>query len=173
MLKGQDCMVLLKLLAHERHTRATQRQLAKSLALSLSETNSCINRLEFAGLLRIDKDKNHYHPIVDAAKDFIAYGIKHSFPVRLGEFTRGIPTGIAAPIFQGKVVLGDDPIPVWPYATGKAKGVAVRPLYHTVPEAISNNPDAQFYNLLALVDVLRVGRARERKLATEMLDLLL
>jgi hypothetical protein len=41
------------------------------------------------------------------------------------------------------------------------------PLYKSVPEAIRNDPG--LYELLALLDAIRDGRARERKLAEKEL----
>jgi len=42
-------------------------------------------------------------------------------------------------------------------------------LYRSVPKAIVEQPDQAFYDLLALVDILRHGRARERKIAADLL----
>ena len=52
---------------------------------------------------------------------------------------------------------------MWPSAKGKQKGQAIQPLYRSVPEAALN--DAKLHEMLALVDAIRVGSARERKLA--------
>jgi len=47
------------------------------------------------------------------------------------------------------------------------KGYAIEPLYSSVTVAVKSDP--VLYELLALVDALRMGRARERKLAEEEL----
>lgn len=60
-------------------------------------------------------------------------------------------------------LVSDDLIPVWPDMDGKVKGRAIEPLHSGVPKATQADP--QLYALLALVDVLRVGRAREREFA--------
>lgn len=52
-------------------------------------------------------------------------------------------------------------------AKGHVRGQSVLPLYYTVPQAI--DVDKQLYEMLALIDALRVGRAREKNLALEML----
>jgi hypothetical protein len=52
---------------------------------------------------------------------------------------------------------------VWPDAEGTVRRQAIEPLYRTVPEVARRNP--KLYELLALVDALRCGGARERKLA--------
>ncbi|MEJ1973089.1 MAG: hypothetical protein WDM96_11715 [Lacunisphaera sp.] len=46
---------------------------------------------------------------------------------------------------------------------GRVQGAAVQPLYGSVPGAARRDPE--LYHLLALVDALRIGRARERALA--------
>lgn len=60
-------------------------------------------------------------------------------------------------------LVSEDLIPVWPHIEGNVKGRAVEPLHPGVPKAVQ--ADQQLYALLALVDVLRVGRAREREFA--------
>ena len=47
------------------------------------------------------------------------------------------------------------------------RGAAVEPLYRSVPQAA--RLDSALYELLALVDAIRIGRARARKLAESML----
>ena len=63
---------------------------------------------------------------------------------------------------------GTDPVPVWPYKNGKARGIAFYPLYPSVPEAAGRNE--ALYELLVLFDAVRGGSARERALAIDELD---
>ena len=58
--------------------------------------------------------------------------------------------------------LNDMP-PVWSDPEGTVRGFAIEPLHPSVPAAAK--ADAALYQLLALVDTLRIGHARERKLA--------
>jgi len=167
MLKSQDCVILVKLLANP-GVDWPQRQLAKVLGISLAEINAGIKRLEDAGLLRKDKQEKLF-PNINAAEEFLVSGIKFLFPGKLGEYTRGIPTSIAAPIFRDKIALGNDPIPVWPDAVGEKKGVALAPIYPSIPKALRENPDQLFYELLVLIDAIRSGRARERNMAVTLL----
>jgi biotin operon repressor len=167
MLKPQDCIVLIKLLANP-SVELSQRQLAKTLCISLSEVNAGIKRLEEAGLLRKDKQGKLF-PNINAAEDFLINAVKFFFPVKLGEYTRGVPTAIAAPIFHNKIAFGNDPIPVWPDASGEKRGVALEPLHPSVPRALRESPDQLFYELLVLVDTIRLGRPRERNLAANLL----
>jgi hypothetical protein len=167
MIKSQDCIVLIKLLANQA-VEMSQRQLAKTLCISLAEINAGIKRLEEAGLLRKDKQGKLF-PNVHAAEEFLIHAIKFLFPGKLGEYTRGTPTAIAAPIFRDKIALGNDPIPVWPDAMGEARGVALLPIYPNVSKALRANPDLAFQELLVLIDAIRSGRPRERNLATTLL----
>jgi hypothetical protein len=60
-----------------------------------------------------------------------------------------------------------DPPPVWPDKNGTVRGVALAPLYPTVPEAARR--DSNLYELLALFDAVRAGQAREREIAQKQL----
>ncbi len=166
MLKPQDCIILIKLLANP-GMDWSQRQLAKALCISLAEINAGIKRLGDAGLLRKDKDDRLF-PNINAAEEFLISGIKFFFPAKLGEYTRGMPTAVAAPIFHDKIALGN-PIPVWPDAVGEKRGVALAPLHPSIPKALRENPDQPFYELLVLIDAIRSGRPRERNLAAALL----
>lgn len=167
MLKSQDCVVLIKLLANIGND-LSQRQLSAALGISLAEVNAGIKRLEEAGLLRKDKQGKLF-PNVHAAEEFLIHSIKFLFPVKLGEYTRGTPAAIAAPIFRDKIALGNDPIPVWPDAMGEERGVALLPIHPNLSRTIRANPDSAFHELLVLIDVMRSGRPRERNLAAALL----
>jgi len=58
-------------------------------------------------------------------------------------------------------------MPVWPDPDGEMRGVALKPLFHSVPKAAREDP--KLYEWLALVDALRTGRARERELAAKII----
>lgn len=51
---------------------------------------------------------------------------------------------------------------VWPYAKGRARGQSIIPLYPSVNQAIVL--DSNLYEILALMDAVRAGRAREKKI---------
>ena len=59
-------------------------------------------------------------------------------------------------------------MPVWPHKNGVVRGIALYPLYPSVPEAAGRNP--ALYELLALFDAVRGGNARERALAIDLLE---
>jgi hypothetical protein len=106
---------------------------------------------------------------IPACEECLIFGVKYFFPVQLGEYTRGIATSYAAPILEKHFILGDDPIPVWPYGEGDRRGLALEPLYSSVPKSITQYPDEPFYEMLVLVDAIRSGRVRERDIAIKLL----
>ena len=66
------------------------------------------------------------------------------------------------PLIAEKLSANDLP-PVWPSRDGDTRGVGLEPLYKSVPYAALR--DRALYQLLALLDAIRDGRARERNLA--------
>lgn len=102
--------------------------------------------------------------------EFTLHGAKYSFPpVRLPPGP-GVPTSHAAPAFAGVFAQGSDAL-VWPDAGGSVRGEGLVPLHPCVPGAALR--DAALYELLALFDALRAGRARERGMAVQRLPLLI
>ena len=102
---------------------------------------------------------------------FVVHGLPFAFPARLGEVTRGVPTAWACPELKETTLwtlLVEELVPVWPDPEGTVKGRAIEPLHGGVPRAVQ--ADKELYALLALIDVLRVGRARERAFAEEELQ---
>lgn len=178
MLKPQDIVILLKILStltlpKEPIEELTQNELARLLCMSPSEVNAGTKRLVLSGLAGLVQRSNMNRPIIlpikAAVEECLIFGVKYFFPAQLGAYTRGIATSYAAPIFEKKIMIGQDPIPVWPYAEGDQRGVALEPLYRSVPKAITQHPDKVFYELLTLIDAIRAGRARERNIAIQLL----
>lgn len=165
MTKPQDIVIALKLcLSGVDRSFAV---LAGELGMSASEVHGACSRLIEARLL----DPETRRPRRKALQEFLRSGVPYAFPAQLGELTRGVPTAWAAPAMAGKVSVDDAVIPVWPDPDGAKQGAAVEPLYRSVPVAAKNDP--ALYDLLALVDALRIGRARERKFAEQELERLL
>lgn len=131
--------------------------------MSPSEVHSGIGRAVASRLF----DPQRKVPILKALLEFLAHGVKYAYPPDKGQPTRGIPTSYAAPPLNSLIVQSDELPPVWPYPEGKVRGIEFSPLYRSVPKAVAN--DTAFYELLALVDAIRDGRARERELAVKEL----
>lgn len=91
----------------------------------------------------------------------------YTFPAEPGAMTRGVPTHYAASPLKQHLEQGPEPPPVWPYSQGTTRGYSYAPLHKNVPKAALDDP--RLYELLALVDGLRDGKACERDLAIKEL----
>lgn len=164
MLKPIDLLVGLKILYNPGRG---QLDLASKLCISSSQVNSAIKILLTSNLLVL-RD-NRAYPILNAFEEFILFGLKYCYPIKVGEPTIGIPTAYAASPLAKKITLSSDHIPVWPYINGNAKGLALEPLHKNVPKALIEFPDPGLFTCLVLIDALRIGRAREKNLAIKLL----
>jgi len=158
-MRPQDIVVLLKILSMQNQNWHNI-DIANALKLSPSEVSEALNRCKIARL--IDGRKRSIN--ANSFKEFLIYGLKYVFPVEPGAVVRGIPTAHSAPPISEKISQGGD-IYVWPFAKGIKRGQAIEPLYKTIPEVAQD--DKTFYELLAITDTLRVGKAREVKIAIE------
>ena len=93
--------------------------------------------------------------------------MKYVFPSEPGRITRGIPTAHSASPIKEHIYAGQENY-VWPYSEGKARGQAIEPLYQTIPKVV--HEDIHFYELLVIIDTIRVGRSREIKIAIDELN---
>jgi hypothetical protein len=163
-LRPQDVLILCKLLSY-RARRPPMARMGVELSISSSEVHAALKRLGRSGLVSSDLDGNR--PLLGAVEEFLVHGVKYAFPAKRGEITRGLPTSYAAPPLNKHIEPGPDLPPVWPFPEGTHRGVSLEPLYRTVPMAAQR--DEWLYEMLALIDALRDGRARERKLAEKEL----
>lgn len=202
ILKPQDLLVAFKLVAlgSERWTYAS---LAKALGLSASETHASVQRGMRSGLLLLNQDiellgevereevlservhkvrrrqrrnpnssasDNPARPHPRVLSEFVIYGARIVFVPDRTPMTIGVPTSHSAPAFAGVFAPGSADY-VWPHPNGKMRGEGIEPLHPCVPFAAMQ--DARLYEMLALLDALRVGRARERGMARERLQAIL
>ena len=161
-MRPQDIVVLLKIIALK-HDNWKNSDLAYSLKISPSEISEVLNRCKIAGLVDSKKRKVH----INSFKEFLIYGLKYVFPAEPGSVLRGIPTAHSASPINENISSGGD-IYVWPYAKGDQRGQAIEPLYKTLPATVQE--DKLFYELLVIIDTIRVGRAREIQIAIEELE---
>ncbi len=159
-LKPQDIMVAMKLCSY-REKRPPMSVIANDLGVSPSEVHGAIKRLQSAKLLHGKEMDNK--PNISTLEEFLVHGLKYSFPAEHGQVTRGVPTSYAAAPLKAEILSRSDMPPVWPWPDGKVRGIAFEPLYRTAPLAALRDP--LLYELLALLDAIRDGHARERKIA--------
>jgi len=179
-LRPQDLVISLKILADSPRLW-TYASLSDELSMSASQVFRSVARAEAAHLLgrpvsspflsppgsRNRELALPFQPRKANLKEFLIHGAKYTFPVKRGGMVRGVPTAHAAPPLNRHFSESFEPPPVWPDPQGPARGSEFSPLYKNVPAAARR--DEKLYELLALVDAIREGRARERVLAVEEL----
>src|SRR5271166_1885892 len=173
----QDVVVVLKLLASG-FNPWSYAKLGEALAMSASQVFTSVSRAEAAHLLgafNIPSPPGKRgrgmlpEPNRSNLKEFLVHGVKYAFPVTRGGPTRGMATAEAAPPLREHFPQPFPLPPVWPFAEGTTRGLEFSPLYRNVPQAASRDP--RLYELLALLDAIREGRAREREIAIgELVD---
>lgn len=153
-----DIGVVLGLAVQEAGPTDTYSRLGQNLGLSASTVHAAVLRLQAAGLLLPESRR----PNRTALREFLIHGVRYAFPPVVGSAARGVPTAHAGPPLREHF---DDADPmVWPDANGSVVGTALAPLYPGATVLPERAP--RVYRLLTLVDALRVGRARERAVAT-------
>jgi Reverse transcriptase (RNA-dependent DNA polymerase) len=145
-MKPQDVIVALALVLHEEDSYA---KLAKRVRLSGSETHAAVHRLRDARLVGADRTVHRTFFL-----DFLFHGLRYTFPVRPGGPALGLPTG-AGRFEDPALPKPEGDLWVWPSSRGTHRGLAVDPLH---PPDIESD---DLLRLLAAVDLLRMGRARE------------
>lgn len=156
MLKPQDMLVGLSLvvegpLGYERLSHAT--------GLALSQAHQSVQRLKASRLVDADREVNRAN-----FEEFLVHGVPYCWPGELSSGpVNGMPTAGAAPALADRFPAPDMAPRVWPTEEGLVRGLGLVPLYPSVPDAAARSP--RLYKLLALVDALRVGAARDKNLA--------
>jgi hypothetical protein len=136
--------------------------LASTLGIGVSATHRSVKRLEASGLVLPHRRASRRKPLLE----FLVHGVRYAFYPVTGPESPGVPTAHSGPPLA-EHILSERPM-VWPSANGWARGDVLVPLYDGAAGLPQRNP--ALYEALTLVDAIRVGRARERKLAVEMLE---
>ncbi len=140
-----------------------QTDIAKSLGISQSEVSKSLHRLKISWLLAPNTSTV---VMSENVLEFLKHGIRFVYPQWPGAIVRGIPTAHSSSVLKNEIISNDHF--VWPYAKGTVKGQSIIPLYHTVPKAVLT--DNNLYQLLALVDAIRIGNARDKKISFKKLE---
>ena len=155
-MRPQDIVILLKIITVDK-MNWQYRDLAFSLSISISEISESLSRSHLAGL--VDESRRIVHRL--SLLEFIEHGLQYVFPQAPGTLVTGIPTAHSHIFFQKKFS-SDLPF-VWPDDNGSVRGLAITPLYKGVTVAVRS--DEHLYKLLACIDIIRIGRVREIKVA--------
>ena len=161
-MKPLDIVVLLKKITSQ-GVSMTGRGLAESLGVSASSVSESLNRCKKAQLL--DQKKQRVNTL--ALQEFLIHGVSYVFPAEVGRVVRGIPTYVSAAPFK-ELLSNDGHAYVWHYSRGTSKGQQIPALCPCVPEAVQR--DSELCELLVIVDVLRMGRVREKEIAVQELS---
>jgi biotin operon repressor len=155
-----DLLVAMKLAAHEGEPTSV-RLLEDELGLSKSAVANSLQRLRELDLV---KDGPAHGRRVNKLllRDCLENAARWIAPASVGDFELGLPTAHATESFARKLRGDEDPV-VMPLPHGPLRGRAVTPIHALAPAAAARDP--KLYRLLAIVDALRIGRARDRQLA--------
>jgi len=159
-MRPHDVVILLKVVSYGDNDWYIK-DVANELFISQSEVSESLNRSVPAGLISNNKKR----VMKSALFDFLVYGLKHVYPVKPETMVRGIKTSHSAPPISNEIL--SEEVYVWPFAEGDTRGFAIEPLHPNVPKACLK--DSKLYELLALVDAIRIGNKREFNLAVEEL----
>jgi hypothetical protein len=100
------------------------------------------------------------------ASEFFQHAARFLLATKLGPSARGIPTAWGVDPLAARIQ-STEPPPVWPSAEGTVRGPSVEPLVPSIELIAVNAPE--LYSEIALVDAIRIGNARERSIATDLL----
>ena len=163
MLTPLNVLVLLKLVA-KKDQAWTQAQIASELHISVSVVNKALKAAESLRLYTPRRKRVNGLQL----DEVLAHGARYFLTATQGGEVRGLLTAWSAPPLSEQVLSADPLPPVWPDPTGAVRGLRVEPLHPNVPLAAKE--DAALYELLAILDVLRMGvGARESNLAKRAL----
>jgi hypothetical protein len=157
-LKPQDLYVLLALLSRE-DASAGYAELAEQTGLAISAVHGALKRAATARRPVLLKPQ---------LQEFVLHGAKYAFAPVWGTLARGVPTAYGAAPLNAVIAPSSDPVPVWPHASGTARGLSLAPLYPSAADAALR--DSRLYAVLALFDAIRSGQAREREAAQKLLE---
>ena len=161
-LKPHDIIVIVKILISGRKGWKFE-SLQEELGLSMSAIYRSLERCADARFISPRPFNNIY---VLNLLEFLIHGIAYAFAIEPGKMTRGMATAHSAPPLNKEIVSEKDNY-VWPYAKGNMRGQSIEPLARHVPEIVIHNK--QLYEVLALIDAIRVGKSREREIAANFI----
>jgi len=166
MVKSSDIYVLSGLLAHDGEW--SYRSLADRLGVPHPVVQRALARAHKADLYSADRREIQ----VPHFEEFAVHALRFNAPAQLGALVPGVPAAWAAEPMAGAIrSSGDEPPPVWPYARGQVRGQAIEPLHPAASEAVEGWPELG--EILALLDSLRAGDPRVRRVAEDLLISLL
>lgn len=164
-LKPQDCLVLAsRIFCPDLDQQST----AAKVMISQSSASYSLNRLKEAHLLSRTGEANLANSI-----EFMICALKYLYPGKLTGLSVGIPTAHTLPDFDFVNWKGQLPV-IWPFVNLNkdiehrvelVKGEVLQPIHKNVPYVAFVY--WEFHKLFALIDMIRIGRAREKNIAKD------
>ncbi len=174
MLKGQD-IILLILLRLNPKTAWTFESISAILGISASQCHAAQKRLKLAGLVGINPE-SPWHVSGTSCSELIIHSIKYFFPPKIGSVSRGIPTAHSAEFVAKNFTseIDNQNNFVWRHPEGTIRGNSLEPIHSSQLKFIPINSNfnelqKSMYEVLVCIDLLRVGRAREKNWAIDFL----
>jgi hypothetical protein len=155
-MRPQDIVILLQIVIWGDREWQFQ-DLGRALHISGAEVSESLHRSVQAGLIDFNRKRVNRLNFFE----FLQYGLSYVFPQSPGAMMKGTATGHSHPAMQQKII--SEQVYVWPDIHGDQYGQAIEPLYPNQVKAVKENPE--LYEALAMLDVLRTGRQREKKIA--------
>jgi hypothetical protein len=162
-LSSSDLLVLLKLAASD-DASASVRDLAGDLGISKSAVALSLKHLDDLELTKGEPPNRCVNKL--AARDLLENAARWIAPAKVGDWELGLPTAHSEPHLAARFRGDADPV-VLPLPHGPLRGRAIPPLHPQAPAAAARDP--RLHRLLAIVDALRIGRARDREIAASEL----
>ena len=165
MLKPQDTLIALKLWADAQQDRSPSvRDAAGAIGISASEFSKGLARLEAAHLVVNRSGKRFAEK--GALLEWLSYGVRYALAADQTGYGRGMATAWNCTLIKSDIV-PPTPATVWLVPGGNIEGAGLVPFHQAVPLAASQ--DDLLYLVLALVDVVRIGKPRELAIARNLL----
>lgn len=158
-LQPGDVVVALRLV---QYPEEPYESLSGALGIGVGTAHRAVARLTQAALLVPDSRRTIAHNLLE----FLVHGLRYTFFAALGPESMGVPTGPSAPALSN--AFAAERAWVWPYIDGRHRGDSVRPLVPQAPGYAETAP--ALYDALSLLDAIRIGGARERKRAQELIQ---
>jgi hypothetical protein len=162
MVRKADIYVLSGLLAHNGDW--SYRSMADRLLVPHPVVQRALSRGRDADLYSRARREVH----APHFEEFAIHALRFVAPAQLGALMPGVPAAwAAAPMANAIRSPAEELPPVWPYARGRVRGQAIEPLHPAAPEAVEDWPELG--EILALLDSLRAGDLRVRRVAADLL----
>lgn len=144
------------------------RSLEKSIGVSRSQVSISLKRcLELKLIYPNGNADGGYLINKKSVMNIIEYAIPYFFPVEKTSNVKGIPISFSSPFLYNKILSQKKMPLVWPDTQGILIGEGVIPFDKYVPHAVRRDP--LLYEMLVLVDSVRMNIPRESSVALEAL----